>query len=61
MYSHVTNITVEQIEVELREEKSKFARAFHRGKSMTELKDVVEKIHTLEQKIKGLLQHSFGR
>lgn len=61
MQSHIPHINIHQLEAELREEKSKFAKAFHRGKSMGELRDVVDKIHSLEQKVRNLLQQSFNR
>lgn len=61
MHSYTTNINIKEVEIQLREEKSKFAKAFHRGKSMSELKDVVEKIHTLEQKFTALKLFNFNR
>lgn len=61
MQHPVTNNYIKQLEAELREEKSKFAKAFHKGKSMSELKDVVEKIHQLEKKFTALLFQGFNK
>ena len=61
MSSHITQANIQKIEAELRAEKSKFAKAFHQGKSMSELKDVVDKIHTLEKKFTSLSLQNFQR
>ena len=61
MQSQITNTNIKAVEAELRAEKSKFAKAFHKGKSMSELKDVVDKIHTLEQKFTALTLHNYNR
>jgi hypothetical protein len=57
----LTNMNILQLEAELREEKSRFAKAFHRGKSMSELREVVEKIHTLEKKFSALVFGGFNK
>ena len=61
MHIPVTNTNIKQLEAELREEKSKFAKAFHRGKSMSELKDEADKIHQLEKKITVLVLQTFNK
>jgi hypothetical protein len=57
----LTNINIMQLEAELREEKSRFAKAFHGGKSMSELREVVEKIHMLEKKFSALVFKGFNK
>jgi hypothetical protein len=61
MSSHITQTQIKKIEAELRAEKSKFAKAFHQGKSMSQLKDVVDKIHMLEQKFSALNLQNYNR
>ena len=61
MSSHITQANIQKIEAELRAEKSKFAKAFHQGKSMSELKDLVEKIHMLERKFFALVFKGFSK
>ena len=61
MSSHITQTTIQKIEAALREEKSKFAKAFHQGKSMSQLKDVVDKIHMLEKKFNALNLQNYSR
>lgn len=61
MPSHITNTNIKEVEAELREEKSKFAKAFHQGKSMSELKDVVDRIHSLEKKFTALTLHNYNK
>ncbi|MEP6845317.1 MAG: hypothetical protein ABI861_04915 [Panacibacter sp.] len=61
MHSHITNTNIKQLEAELREEKSKFAKAFHKGKSMSDLKDLVSKIHQLEKKFIALSLKGYNR
>jgi len=60
MQHSITNTNIQQLEAELREEKSKFAKAFHQGKSMSELKDVVNKIRLLEKKFTALALQNFN-
>jgi hypothetical protein len=61
MGSQIINSNLKAVEAELREEKSRFAKAFHQGKSMSELKDVVDKIHLLEKKFTALTLHNYNR
>ena len=61
MSSHLPQTSIQKIEAALRAEKSKFAKAFHQGKSMTELKDVVDKIHRLEKKFNALNLQNYSR
>ncbi|QEC68712.1 hypothetical protein FRZ67_15885 [Panacibacter ginsenosidivorans] len=61
MSSQITQTNIQKIESALRAEKSKFAKAFHQGKSMSELKDVVDKIHTLEKKFSALTLQNYNR
>jgi len=61
MHSHITNINIQQLEAELREEKSKIARAFSQGKSMSQMNDVIEKIHKLEKKFNALKLKEFQK
>ena len=58
---HITNTNIAQLEAELRAEKSKFAKAFHGGKSLSDLKDLVSKIHRLEEKFMALTLHSYNK
>lgn len=61
MQHSISNTNIKQLEAELREEKSRFAKAFHRGKSMSELRDVIEKIHLLEKKFYELVFKGFNK
>jgi len=61
MLPPIINTNIKQLEAELREEKSRFAKAFHQGKSMSELKDLVEKIHMLERKFFALVFKGFSK
>lgn len=44
-----------KIEEELKQEKTNLALAFHRGKSLSDLKDLVSRIHCLEEKLIAIL------
>jgi hypothetical protein len=44
-----------RIKEELQQEKTNLALAFHRGKSLADLKDLVSKIHCLEEKLVAIL------
>ena len=61
MQHPISNTYIQQLEAELREEKSKFAKAFHSGKSLSELKDVVDRIHMLEKKFKAFIFQGFKK
>jgi hypothetical protein len=61
MYTHIINTNLAKLEAELRAEKSKIARAFNQGKSMSEMNDVVEKIHKLEEKFNALKLKDFHK
>ena len=58
---HITNTNIAQLEAELRAEKSKFAKAFHGGKSMSDLKELVSKIHKLEKKFTALNPQNYNK
>ena len=61
MHVHIANTNIAFLEAELRAEKSKFAKAFHRGKSMSDLKDLVNKIHRLEEKFMALKPGDYNK
>jgi hypothetical protein len=55
MQSILNNADMARIEQELRKERDFFALAFHRGKSMSDLTELVSRIHYLEEKLDALL------
>jgi len=54
MQSILNNADAAKMEQELRKEKDAFALAFHRGKSMSDLAELVSRIHHLEEKLDAL-------
>ena len=53
MYSILNHFDPAQLKKELEKERKSLAVAFHRGKSMSELKELVTKIRMLEAKLKS--------
>lgn len=47
-----------RMEQELKKERELFALAFHRGKSMSDLTELVNRIRHLEKKLKALLDNN---
>jgi len=55
MNSNIEAPTPARIEKELKQQKKNLAIEFHRGKSLSELKDLICKIHCLEEKLIAFL------
>lgn len=55
MHNNIKTLPSVRIEKELKQERNKLALAFHRGKSLSELKELLGKIHCLETKLATFL------
>ncbi|QEC67348.1 hypothetical protein FRZ67_08585 [Panacibacter ginsenosidivorans] len=55
MESNIKTPAPARIERELKQLKKNLALGFHRGKSLSELKDIISKIHSLEEKLIAFL------
>jgi hypothetical protein len=55
MDSSIKANTPARLEKELKQQKKKLAIEFHRGKSLSELKELISKIHCLEERLIAFL------
>ncbi|CAN5573572.1 hypothetical protein BH10BAC2_BH10BAC2_09950 [soil metagenome] len=60
MHSILNNPDLAMLEQELRKERDYFAVAFHRGKSLSDLKEQLTKIRSLEKQLALLLHFSLN-